>query len=73
MLASDVSRSAACTSTPFSPSNASRNVVAAGEPSSSAQPSVRPGEPPPWKISPNMKMKISGNASVQNRAARSRV
>jgi hypothetical protein len=29
--------------------------------------------PPPWKISPNITMKMSGNASVQNKAARSRV
>ena len=28
--------------------------------------------PPPWKMNPNRKMKISGNASVQNSAARSR-
>ena len=45
----------------------------AGEPSSSTQPSRRLNSPPPpWKMNPNMKMKMSGKASVQNRAARSR-
>ena len=54
------------------PRTPSRSCADAGEPSSSTQPSVSPLSPPPWKMNPNMKMKISGKASVQNSAARSR-
>src|SRR5688500_1251380 len=52
--------------------NAPRSDSEAGDESPSAKPMSRLLSPPE-KIAPNRKMKISGNASVQNIAARSRV
>jgi hypothetical protein len=52
--------------------NACRSCADAAEPSRSANPIDRT-EFPPEKIEPNRMTKISGNASVQNVAARSRL
>src|SRR5687768_4511152 len=65
-------RSWSVTSTPSAAANAVRSWADAGDPSSSAHPTSRPAPPLPWKMNPNRKMKMSGKARVQNRAARSR-
>jgi len=59
------------TSTPTWSSSAVTKASAAGLASSRTTASVR-RDPPAEKISPNMTMKTSGKASVQNSAARSR-
>jgi hypothetical protein len=57
---------------PDAAASAVRNSADCAELSSSTQARFS-RDSPPWKIRPNITMKISGKASVQNRAARSRV
>ena len=59
-------------STPRPPRTRSGAGRMRATPSSSTHATSRPAPPLPWKMNPNRKMKISGKASVQNRAARSR-
>ncbi len=73
MAASAAARSARSSSlTPLAAANAACSWVDVADPSWSTQAIVRVEPPPPWKMKPNMKMKISGKARVQKTAARSR-